>query len=312
MNNGVNVLHHLGIISHDMEAAVKQYERLGFVFTPLSLPRIPLQTGANPEPIGAGNRCAIFRNNYLEMLGIVDQVRWASTSPEQRGPFDLDEPLRRYEGLHVLHLGADDLDPVRRRLLESGLHPSAIRAFQRLVDTPEGPRMMRARALSFPHGSNPEALLQIAQHETPELVLQPRYMQHPNGATSITEVLVCVEDPASIAQKYAYYAARPVYKNGVVFLIELGLSRIMVVSPNHLSDILPGHVARVIPFLAGLTLSSDLEVTKHALKARRIDFEVFGGRILVNAKDGCGAAVLFEDSKSDPRKMLPTFSRISA
>jgi len=47
-------------------------------------------------------------------------------------------------------------------------------------------RMMRARCLSFPHGSNPEALLQIAQHETPELVLQPRYMQHPNGAISIT------------------------------------------------------------------------------------------------------------------------------
>jgi hypothetical protein len=72
MHNDINVLHHLGIISRDMEAAVKQYERLGFVFTPLSVPRIPLHAGATPEPIGAGNRCAIFRNNYLEMLGVID------------------------------------------------------------------------------------------------------------------------------------------------------------------------------------------------------------------------------------------------
>jgi hypothetical protein len=202
MDKDINVLHHLGIISRNMEAAVQQYERLGFIFTPLSVPRIPLCMGAKPEPIGAGNRCAIFRKNYLEMLGVVDASLWASITREQRGPFDLDEPLQRYEGLHVLHLGADDLDLARRRLQESGLYPSDIWPFQRFVDTPDGPKMMRARTLSFPHGSNPEALLQIAQHETPELVLQPRYMQHPNGATSITEVIVCVQDPESVAEKY--------------------------------------------------------------------------------------------------------------
>lgn len=65
-----------------------------------------------------------------------------------------DEPLGRYEGLHVLHLGTADLEPVRSRLQGSGLHPSEIRAFQRLVDTPDGSRMMRARSLSFPRGSN--------------------------------------------------------------------------------------------------------------------------------------------------------------
>jgi hypothetical protein len=69
MNSDINVLHHLGIISRDMEATVSQYERLGFVFTPLTVPRIPVEVGGNPEPIGAGNRCAIFRNNYLEVLG---------------------------------------------------------------------------------------------------------------------------------------------------------------------------------------------------------------------------------------------------
>ncbi len=294
MNNDVNILHHLGIISRDMEAAVLRYERLGFMFTQLTMPRISLQAGKNPEPIGAGNRCAIFKNNYLEMLGVVDANRWASISREQRGPFDLDEPLQRYEGLHVLHLGADDLDLVRSRLQRNGLHPSEIRPFQRLVDTPDGPKMMHARSLSFPPGSNPEALLQIAQHETPELVLQPRYMEHPNGAISITEVIVCVESPDRVAEKYGLYSGRPIYRSGALQTIELGQSRIIIVSPDHLQEILPEHTAPVIPFLAGFTVSSDLEKAKGALKERAIDFQIYGGRILVHARDGYGAAVLFE------------------
>ena len=298
MNNDINVLHHLGIISRDMEAAVKQYERLGFLFTPLTIPRIPIEPGGNPEPIGAGNRCAIFRNNYLEMLGVVDSNRWASITPEQRGPFDLDEPLQRYEGLHVLHLGTEDLNLVRSRLQKSGLHPSGIRPFQRLMDTPDGPKMMRARSLSFPHGSNPEALLQIAQHETPELVLQPRYMKHPNGAVSITGVIVCVQDPDRVAEKYGLYSGQPVHRSDTLRVIDLGKSRIIVVSPDHLREVLPEHTAPTIPFLAGFIVGSNLDITKRALKERGIDFLIHGRRILVSTSDGYGTAVLFENASA--------------
>jgi hypothetical protein len=48
INNDINVLHHLGIISRDLEAAVKQYERLGFVFTPLSAPQDSLAARREP------------------------------------------------------------------------------------------------------------------------------------------------------------------------------------------------------------------------------------------------------------------------
>ena len=299
MNNDVNVLHHLGIISHNLEAAVKQYERLGFLFTPLTVPRIPLHPGGGPEPIGAGNRCAIFKNNYLEVLGVIDEGRWSSITREQRGPFDLDEPLSRYEGLHVLHLGTDDLDQVRSRLEENGLHPSEIHPFQRLVDTPDGPQMMQARCLHFPRGSNPEALVQVAQHKTPELVLQPRYMHHPNGARSISGVIVCVEDPESVARKYGRYTGQTVRTMGALQVIEFGRSRIIVISPDNLQMVLPGNTAPTLPFLAGFIVSSDLEATMPLLKEREIDFLVHDGRVLVNAEHGCGAAVLFEETDRD-------------
>ncbi|HEY3937287.1 MAG TPA: VOC family protein [Bryobacteraceae bacterium] len=85
--NDVNVLHHVGIISRDMGAVIEQYQRLGFTFAPLTLPRIPLEAGAEPKPIGVGNRCAIFENNYLEILAVTDEARWGAVTREQRGPF---------------------------------------------------------------------------------------------------------------------------------------------------------------------------------------------------------------------------------
>ncbi len=60
MTSDVNVLHHVGLISRDMDAVIDQYERLGFSFTPLSVPRIKLSPDGEPELLGAGNRTAIF------------------------------------------------------------------------------------------------------------------------------------------------------------------------------------------------------------------------------------------------------------
>ena len=202
MSADVDLIHHLGIVTNDFEALIETYEGLGFVLTPQSVPRIPLRPGGAPEPLGVGNSCAIFRDNYLELLGVVDRERWASIGPEQRGPFDIDRVLHRYEGIHILHFGSDDLEHARDRFERQDLNPSPIRPFQRPVDTAVGIRTMHARSVSFPAGLMPEALVQVAQHDTPELVLQPRYMNHPNGAQRISEVIICAEAPDVVASRY--------------------------------------------------------------------------------------------------------------
>jgi hypothetical protein len=228
------------------------------------------------------------------MLGVVDATRWASITSEQRGPFDIDKLLERYEGLHVMHFSTDDLDAVRSRLRKDGLDPSEIRPFQRPVETPDGTKVMRARSLSFPSDANPEALVQIAQHETRELVLQPRFMEHPNGARSVSESIVCVEDPDRVAAKYSAYTDHPVRQAGHLRIIDLGLARVIVVPPKHLEDVIPGHFAPMVPFLAGFTITANLTTAANLLKQRCIGFEEYGDRILVHARDACGSAVLFE------------------
>lgn len=294
MVSNINTFHHLGIVTHDLAVAVATYERLGFIFTPLSFPEFPLVPGGAPERVGVANRHAIFRNSYLEMLGVVDAARWASISTSQRGPFDIERPLQRYEGLHVMHYGTEDLRGVRAKLVAQGLEPSAIQPFQRMVETPGGAAMMRARRLSFRPQANPETLFQIVEHETPELVLQSRYMAHPNGALAISEAILCVEDAAEVSARYGRYAGHLVERRGDLYVIDLGEARLVVVDPESLSAALPGESIPTLPYLAGFTVTADVDHVAELLRHRKITYLDHGGRIIVSARDACGSAVVFE------------------
>jgi hypothetical protein len=289
-----NILHHVGLITRDLGTTIGQYERLGFSFTPVSRPRIPLRPGGEPEWFGAGNRTAVFAENYLEVLAIMDAALWATVTPQQRGPYDLDRPLARYEGLHVMHFGTDDLTAVHRRLRRDGVPCGDIRPFQRNVNTEAGPQTMRARAIGFPPQANPEALVQIAQHLTPELVFQKRYQQHDNGALRLVETTVCGENPAAYAATYTRYTGHESTRDGEVFSIDLGKSRVRVTSPECLPKLLPGAVPPAIPSLIGFTVTvADLDATRALLSNRGVAIGTVGNSLLVGAEDGAGATVSF-------------------
>jgi catechol 2,3-dioxygenase-like lactoylglutathione lyase family enzyme len=288
--------HHVGLITRDMNKTVARYEQLGFVFTPLSQPRISLAPGKAPEPFGAGNRTAIFEENYLEVLGYTDVDLWNSTTAEQRGPYNLDIPLARYEGMHVMHFSSDDLSGLRGRLMAQGVECAEITPFERNVDTPDGERLMKAQALSFPHRANPEGLVQMAQHLTPELVLQPRFMTHPNGARRVTESIVCAADPERYTAKYARYAGHGYASVDGHFRVDVGGGAyVTVVSPDRVDEIVPGGVAPAEPSMIGFTVAvTDVDGAGDLLTKNHVPFQAFRGRLVVAAADACGSVVVFE------------------
>ena len=294
-NDTMDILHHIGLINFSLDESVAQYEKLGFTLTPLSIPKIVLRPGEAPEPLGAGNRHAIFKHNYLELLGVVDFQRWVNITREQRGPYDLDAPLGRYEGLHVMHFGTDHIEQVKARLDREGIPSSLIKEFQRNVQTPGGERVMKARVIHFPPGSNPEGLLQIAQHDTPELVFQDRYMHHRNGVEDLTEILVVAEDPATYATKYERYSGHPAQRiSDRYFTLDLGYSQISIVDPTYLESIIPGYVVPVLPFLAAFAVeTTSLQRVREVLSSGNIPFAENSGSILVYPEHACGCAVIF-------------------
>jgi catechol 2,3-dioxygenase-like lactoylglutathione lyase family enzyme len=296
MTAQATTFHHVGLITHDMDKTIARYEQLGFFFTPLSLPRISLEPGKPPEPFGAGNRTAIFEENYLEVLAHTDLSLWNSTTPQQRGPYNIDVPLARYEGMHVMHFGTDDLAGLHDRLTAHGVACADIRPFERNVDTPAGQQMMQAQAFSFPPQANPEGLVQIAQHLTPELVLQPRFMHHPNGARLVTESIVCASDAEEHARKYSLYTGYDYRRTGGHFEVDFGTgSRVTVITPEQVSGTVPGGTAPANPSLVGFTtLVADLDHVADLLTRNSVPFQITGTRLVVAAADACGCAVLFE------------------
>lgn len=295
MPGDIDVIHHPGLVAENIDAAVAQYERLGFLFTPLSIAKISVKPNEEPVYFGVGNRTAIFEKNFFEIVGVIDQARWQQITKAQRGPFDLDERLNLYQGLHIMHFGADDLEVVRQRFQRHDLPCSEIATLRRNVQTAEGERMMEAKTLHFPKGANPEALMQVAQHVTPELVLQPRYVQHRNGARMLTEMIVCTSTPEDLAAKYSRYTGHRVVRKDAGFLLNLGYSRVLVVTPEQLRRIVPDFTPPVLPFLAGFAVAtSSVDEARSVLQKAGIPFVQADGRLVVAPKDGCGSAVLFE------------------
>ena len=76
VNDTLNILHHVGVINTNLNTLAEKYEKLGFLLSPVSIPKIILEPGGYPEALGIGNIHAIFENNYIELLGIIDANRW--------------------------------------------------------------------------------------------------------------------------------------------------------------------------------------------------------------------------------------------
>ena len=65
-------LDHVGVAVNDLDVGREVYERLGFTLTPRSIHSGSKTPGGPVEPWGSGNHCAMFRDGYLELIGLTD------------------------------------------------------------------------------------------------------------------------------------------------------------------------------------------------------------------------------------------------
>jgi hypothetical protein len=298
MGAGIDVVHHVGLIpaKADLDGAVAQYERLGFMFAPFSKIEATVRPDTPPIYLGLANRTAIFERNFLEIVGAPDPDIWARVPVEKRGPFNIDERLERYAGLHIMVFGTDDIETVRDAYVAQSQPVSPIALLQRLVDTPEGERQMQGRVLFYAQRPDPEAIISVSQHLTPEYALQPRYMQHPNGARQMTEVIVCADDASELAAKYERYTGHTVRRSHELRILDLGFTRLVVVDQDGLGKLVPGAGSPVTPGIAGFTVAtSDLAGARAILAKSGVEFTEAGGRLIVPPESACGSALLFEE-----------------
>jgi len=281
MKGDIDSVNHLGIAVRDMDEASALYERLGFLLTPLSVHSGSNKPGEPVRPMATGNRCAVFPNNYIEVLGVVNpgalDWSWATF-------------INKFQGAHIICFGCGDASVVANRLEQSNTKNSGVITLQRDIETQEGMRTAVFDCVHFDPEINPEGLIQAAHHRNPEYVHQPRYLTHPNGATSLSQLLLANDQPNEMAAKYARLTGQPVTKQGGLPAIELPLvTTLCFISPDQLNARFPGSLFAPSPAIVAASFSvKNLEDTRALIEQAGFHVVEGEGRFHVPAEQALG------------------------
>ncbi len=292
MDSPIKRLDHLAVVNREMGLLEEAYTRLGFLLTPVSRHSGSLTAGGPVVPMGSGNRCAMFKAGYLELLAIVD----ASLNHER-----IEAMVARHIGIHIMAFGCDDSPAAQAHLNAAGFDVSAPHLLERMAETSSGQQLVKFRNLRLPPEEMPEGMLIVIKHETPGLLWEPHLLEHPNGVVALTEVLVCVADVEEASSRYARMLGVEPLREGEVSRFALPRGRFVLVSPAALPGEAPGVSAPSLPFPAAFTVAVEkLAATAALLEENGVPFAKQSGkegdRVAVSAEAGCGAVLRFEQA----------------
>jgi len=267
---------HVGVVTRDLTALAGQFECLGFTLTPF----------ARQSDGRIGNRCAMLRNGYIELLAVVDPRAGSAT---------LDRLLARYAGIHILAFAMADEQATLARLRRAGMAASGVVQLDRAVDDAD-PGGRRARFALIPAPDQPEGRINLVRHLTPELLWQDRLLRHPNNAVELADVMLAVTDPAEAAARFSRIAGCPVVPDPAGgFALDLRHGRVRLLSDAGLAAVMPDIRVPALPSIVGITVrTSDAnEAIARLVVERGIACHRHADRLVVDPSAAGGVAVRF-------------------
>ena len=178
---------HLVLAVNDLDSASEFYKKIGFKITPRA-----------QHPFGTGNHLVQLQGCFLELLGVTqpDNIPTLDDTAFNFSAYNQDY-LTRGQGLSMMVLQTKDAAADRDEFAAYGLETYDLFNFSRLAELPDGSKVTVGFTLAFTSVRNlPEAMVFTCQQWRPDLFWKPEYQQHPNGAQTITEVFLVVDDPA--------------------------------------------------------------------------------------------------------------------
>ncbi|MBV9846428.1 MAG: VOC family protein [Kutzneria sp.] len=284
---------HSVVITREFEKVWARYEELGFTLSPPSRHTVTTAPGGPLVRSCTANRCAYFGESFLELIGIVDD-----TAPDPWRALPLIDG--RYQGLRGASFGFGDSREALARLRAVGLAGSGVLSLRRPVDTPEGPRTVRARSVHIDRSKTPDGILHTAEHLTPQYVHQPRLLRHANGAQYLDSVLLVVDDSEldDYRARYAAMLGRPARTEGNRHLFQLRTGRVEISPATALADVLPGETAPVLPFFAAHGVAvADLAAARSLIESKGLATRRLPDGFFVSAADAGGASVVFRQER---------------
>ena len=260
-------LDHVGLILRDLEVGRATYEGLGFKLTPRSIHSGSREPGQPVVEFGSGNHCVMLEKGYFEVMGLTDPDLYSTARTM----------LKKYEGLHIIAFEGADAKNNYRMLSQRFDGVQEPRRLERVVDTGSCKEESRAVFNNVTLDPNlfPEAKIIFIEHVTRELLWQQKWMEHPNGALSLEEVALCVEDVDSVSEKYSrLFNSKPAFPMKGVAQFKLSEGKVYIVNPAALAKWVPGVSAPAVPSVFGVGFSvRDLEETKRVLDTNSVAYQ---------------------------------------
>ncbi len=279
---------HVAWMVPDMDAASAQFEKLGFVLTPYSV-----HGNRDPEtgkrlPQGTANRLAMLETGYIELLCEAGDVEAPVVD-------DLRARLNRYMGVHLLAFSHADADASYGRIEGDGFRLQPMVHLRRDVEAADGSEAeVQFSVIRAAFDEIPEGRIQVLTHHTPDLMWQNRYLARANGLTAMVDAVICVETPASSAERMATFLARTAkIVDDDEALVVTDRGGLCFVTPKRLADVVPGFQPPSLPCTAAIGFTSgDIEKTIAYFTDAGIMLVDTGPALMVMPEDALGTAML--------------------
>jgi hypothetical protein len=259
-----------------LDEAAEQYARLGFQLTE-----------RGHHTLGSSNNLAIFRDNYLELLGYLpgrETMRadlWSHPA-----------------GLIGLVFKSPDANLVHTALKERGVPAHEPLSFARPVQLPDGAQDARFKVIRVDGEEVQNGRTFFCHHDTPELVYRSEWQSHRNGVTDIVEFVVASREPARTASLYERMFGAPLLKpvsGGVSFAA--GAATVLVLKPEAVADRYAG-AALIDPDgsdrMVALTFKvTSLDQPRAVFDAAKIPYRSFERGIVVDRASAANVALGF-------------------
>jgi hypothetical protein len=255
-------LDHVGHFVRDPAAAGRALQRLGFHPTPVSIQVNP--DSAGEIPTGTGNITVMFHRGYVEAL-----FKTADT-PLGR---ELDSAIARYGGVHLAAFAVSDAAAAHRRLETAGFRVRPLVEMQRPVETAEGPDVAAFTIARVEPGQMAEGRIQILTHRTERTVWQQRWLDHPNGAMGLIDIVIVSRDIEDAGSRFSRFLDRPGAANAFGQAVPLDRGRVQIVTPDAFAKLVPDLVIPSLPFIGLYAIAvRSLEVLEDHLRSGGAEF----------------------------------------
>jgi hypothetical protein len=275
----VQGLDHVIVLVRDLDEADAAMTRLGFRPTP---------RGLHSPAMGTANATVVFRDrSYIETLAVL------SPTPANAAAR---AALARSEGLCGFILKSNDAQAAAAAFAAAGIGEGEALGFARPVLLREGERQAAFTIARVRPAASPGAWLFVCQHHTPEVVWREDYLDHPNGAVGVSEVVGVARDPGGIADAYRVIFAERLERRPEEVRIEAGGAVIRFLAPAALRaryGALADGVEGGAPRLVGMQVKvAELDHARRLLEANGVmPVQRPDGTLQVPPAAGCGTVL---------------------